>query len=142
MKVVVDMNVLFSFFKSDSPKRKLLITSDGVKFHTPSLCIKELLAHREEICAKAGISVDAFRVLLADLLLYVDVVDEGCFKDCAPEAAKMLSGHVKDVPYVALALYFSKEGHSCVVCRIFTGPDVSFNVFFCLFQRTRIPFGS
>jgi len=112
MKIVADMNVLFSCFKSDSPKRKLIITSQYVKFYTPSFCIAELLKHKKEICDKARISEEEFSLLLEDLTLFVNVVKEETFKDCAPEALKMLSGHAKDAPYVSLAISLKRSGHT------------------------------
>ena len=50
MKLVVDANVLFSFFKKDSTTRELITSFEIFELYTPSLCIKELSKNKEEIC--------------------------------------------------------------------------------------------
>jgi len=110
MRLVVDMNVLFSFFKSGTKTRELISSFELLKLYTPSLCIKELIKHREEICSKSKISESQFFSLLEDLKLFVKVVDEVKFKDFAPKAAKLLFPHLKDTPYLALALWFKEYG--------------------------------
>lgn len=55
---------------------------------------------------------EEFEELLKDMTLFVGVVKEEAFKDCAPEALKMLPDHIKDVPYVSLALWFKKADHA------------------------------
>lgn len=109
MRLVVDMNVLFSVFKRDSATRKL-ITSSDIKLYTPSLCIKELIRNRDEICSKSKISEPEFREILKDLDLLVEVVNEETFADFGPDAVKILSSHIKDVPYAALSLSLKNSG--------------------------------
>lgn len=67
MWLVVDANVLFSFFKRESATRKLIT----------SLGIKELRKHRREICEKSKISGVQFDETLKDLKLFIDVVRDG-----------------------------------------------------------------
>lgn len=110
MRLVVDMNVLFSVFKSDSATRELITSFDTFRLYMPSLCIRELVRNRDEICSKSRISVSEFREILKDLNLLVEVVGEETFADFGPEAVKILSPHIKDVPYIALALSLKNSG--------------------------------
>ena len=110
MRLIVDMNVLFSFFKRETKTRKLVSSFEVLKLYTPSLCIKELIKHKDEICFKSRILEEEFWELLDDLKLFVEIVEEKRFKDFAPKAAKILSSHLKDVSYLALAFWFKDSG--------------------------------
>ena len=105
MKLVVDANVLFSFFKKDSTTRKLITSFEIFELYTPSLCIKELSKHKEEICKKSRISEAEFEEEMEDLRLFIGTVPDEEFKDFAGEAKQILEEHLKDIPYFALALY-------------------------------------
>ena len=107
MKLVVDANVLFSFFKKDSTTRKLITSFEIFELYTPSLCIKELLKYKEEICRKAEISEAEFEEEMEGLRLFVGVVPDEEFKDFAGEAKQLLGEHLKDVPYFTLSLYLN-----------------------------------
>ena len=105
MKLVVDANILFSFFKRDTTTRKLLTSFEIFELYTPSLCIKELSKNNEEICRKSKISEVEFEETMEDLRLFVAVVPDEEFKDFSDEAKQLLGEHIKDIPYFALALY-------------------------------------
>ena len=105
MKLVVDANVLFSFFKRDSTTRELITSFEIFELYTPSLCIKELSKHREEICRKSHISEAEFEEEMEDLRLFVGIVPDEEFKNFAGEAKQLLGEHLKDIPYFALTLY-------------------------------------
>ncbi|MBU4341533.1 MAG: hypothetical protein KJ928_02905 [Candidatus Altiarchaeota archaeon] len=50
MKLVVDTNVLFSFFRKESKTRELILNFELLDLNTPAFCISELLKYRETIC--------------------------------------------------------------------------------------------
>jgi len=56
MKLVVDTNVLFSFFKKESKTRRLILNFEILEPVTPSFCIDELSEHKELICEKSKLS--------------------------------------------------------------------------------------
>lgn len=59
MELVVDANVLFSFFKSESAVRDVIIDPEskfGLVLYAPELMFSELDKHKPEICVKARIS--------------------------------------------------------------------------------------
>ena len=107
MKLVVDANVLFSFFKKDSTTRKLITSFEIFELYTPLLCIKELSKHKEEICKKSHISEAEFEEEMEDLRLFVGTVPDEEFKDFAGEVKQLLGKHIKDIPYFALSLYLN-----------------------------------
>jgi len=107
MKLVVDANVLFSFFKRDSTTRELFTSFEIFELYTPSLCIKELLKHKGEICNRSNIFEAEFEEEIEGLRLFVGVVPDEEFKDFAGEAKQLLGEHLKDIPYFALALYLN-----------------------------------
>jgi len=72
----------------------------------------ELINHKEEICKKSGISGDDFDKILDDLKLFVETIPDEKFKDYGLEAKNLLSPHLKDVPYVALSLFFRENGYN------------------------------
>jgi len=104
MRLVVDTNILFSFFKKDSLIRELLTSFEIFELYTPSLGIKELLKNREEICRKSKISESEFKEAMEDMELFVGTVPDENFKDFGSEAKKILGEHIKDISYFALAL--------------------------------------
>lgn len=104
MELVVDANILFSFFKRDSRTRKLITSFEFFELYTPSLCVKELFKNRGDICRKSRISEVEFEEVMEDLKLFVGVVPDEEFKDFGREAKELLEGHLKDIPYFALAL--------------------------------------
>lgn len=105
MKLVVDANVLFSFFKRDSTTRKLLTSFEIFELYTPSLCIKELSKNKDEIRRKSKISEAEFEESMEDLRLFVGVVPDEEFTDFGVDAKQLLEEHIKDIPYFALALF-------------------------------------
>ena len=60
MKLVVDTNVLFSFFKKESETRRLILNFEILELVTPSFCINELNEHKELICTKSRLSDSEF----------------------------------------------------------------------------------
>jgi len=117
MKLVVDANVLFSFFKGDSTTRKLITSFEIFELSTPLFGIKELRKHEGEICKKARISKAEFEEALEDLGLFVDVVPDEKFKDFGADAKK-ISPHLKDAPYVALVLWSKSRGYETALWSI------------------------
>ena len=112
MKLVVDANILFSFFKKDSITRRLLTSFEIFELYTPSLCFVELINHKEEICKKSKISESDFNEILDDLKLFVETIPDEKFKDYGLESKKILPAHLKDAPYVALCLFFRSAGYN------------------------------
>ena len=56
MLLVVDMNILFSFFKKHSTTRKLL-TNPNLELYSPEYALEELGKHFDEIMLKSKIDI-------------------------------------------------------------------------------------
>lgn len=109
MKLVVDANVLFSFFKSDSKPRELILDPElryNLELFAPKLVFKEVGRHRRDICSRFSLDSKDFVVMFSSLKLFVKNVERHVFEGFLPKAREVLSENVKDVPYAALAFWF------------------------------------
>jgi len=105
MRLVVDTNVLFSFFKRESVTRRLLTNFELIEPFTPSFCIEELSEHKELIRAKSKLSDPEFEEVFDDLLVFVKVFSLSDYRTFLP-AAKRISPDPDDIDLFALALKF------------------------------------
>ena len=107
MKLVVDSNILFSFFKKDSIVKDIILDPElkyGLELFSPELMLTEVSKHKEEICSKFGISVKDFEIMFASLELFIKIIKSGFFENTLKEAELLLKEHKKDAPYIALCL--------------------------------------
>ena len=103
MKLVVDTNVLFSFFKKESKTRRLILNFEILELVTPSFCIDELNEHKELICKKSRLSDSEFEEVLDDLLIFVKVFSLSEYNEFLSDA-KIISPDPDDIDLFALAL--------------------------------------
>src|SRR3989344_4451951 len=103
--LITDANILFSFFKSDSTRRKIIegLLNDDCILIAPSFILEELSREKEKIMKFAKINESDFRYLFSLLLQYIKTISDEEYADFM-NLAKKLSPHEKDVPYFALAL--------------------------------------
>lgn len=107
MELVVDANVLFSFFKPESAVRDVIIDPEskfGLVLYAPELMFSELDKHKSEICVKAKISGEGYELSKNVLETFVKSISDGLWQDRKEDASKLLPEHPKDTPYFALAL--------------------------------------
>ena len=105
MELVVDTNVLFSFFKADSSTRKLIIDYKPMLF-APEETIKELTKYTDIICIKAYITRKEFRQILRTLSTYIEMIPRSKFLKSYHEAqAILLPSSQEDAPFIGLALH-------------------------------------
>lgn len=102
MKVVVDSNILFSFFNTDSDVRELLLTPELV-FFTPEATKFEIERHSGDITAVADITQEEFEWLWNILFEAVQQVPLEEYESAIDEAFDIVPDR-KDVAYFALAL--------------------------------------
>ena len=103
MRLVVDTNVLFSFFKKESKTRNLILNFEILEPFTPSFCIDELNEHKGLICEKSKLSDSEFEEVLDDLQIFVKVYSLSEYKEFLLDA-KTLSPDPDDIDLFALAL--------------------------------------
>ena len=102
MLLVVDMNILFSFFKKYSFTRKLLI-NPGLELYSPEYALGELNEHLDEIKLKAKINIGVFELYKKILSWFVEFVPVLEYKDFKEEA-ESIAPDPDDTQYFALAL--------------------------------------
>ena len=104
MKVVVDTNILFSYFKEKSFTSKII--SDGLfELISPDYAVLELEKYSELIMKKVKINKNQFNFILNDLKKKVNFVSEKGFKKFI-SSAERICPDLGDVPFFALCLKY------------------------------------
>ena len=106
--LIIDANILFSFFRSDSVRKHLIeeLLNLDCELISPDFVIKELLSDKEKIKKFSGINEAEFSELFFLLKDEIKTVPKSKYKEFLSKASK-LSPHdnsTKDDPYFALAL--------------------------------------
>ncbi|MDP4039848.1 MAG: PIN domain-containing protein [Candidatus Pacearchaeota archaeon] len=102
MKLVVDTNVLFSYFNKKSKTIELL-TNQNMQLFSPKYTIKELKKYKEDIKKKFSISEKSFKEILRDLNNVINFIDE---EDYRKETSKIneITIDEKDKDFLALSI--------------------------------------
>lgn len=103
MKIVVDTNILVSFFR-ENPVSEIISNSKSLNLQlfTPEYAIEELKKNKPDILKYANINEKQFNEKIVELLKFIRIISEKEFKESKYEAEKLI--HDKDVPIFALAL--------------------------------------
>ena len=111
--LVVDANILFSFFSEKSARRRLIkkLPKMGCKLITPDFALEELMEDKERIKDFARIDEVGFMFLFSLLERKImEIYPKDKYEDSLSEAGN-ISPHGKavhkDDPYFALALSFN-----------------------------------
>lgn len=102
MKIVVDTNILFSFFWQESLTRKLLITSN-FELISPEIALEEIEKYANEICRRLKITEKEFRERLKKLKEIVKFTSKREYSQFLKEAEK-ISMDKADTEFFALCL--------------------------------------
>ena len=105
MKIVVDTNILFSFFWENSITRRLL-TMPFLELISPQIAFEELKRYSKEIISKAKISSERFKQELNKLTSVVKFIEKKEYSDFI-EQAKKISPDKDDTEFFALCLKYS-----------------------------------
>jgi len=103
VKIVVDTNVLVSFFR-ENPVYEIISKSKilSLQLFSPEYAINELIKNNEDVLKYAKINLKQFEYRLSELFEYIKIIPQDFFKECEEEAKQII--HDKDVPIFALAL--------------------------------------
>ena len=106
--LVVDSNILFSYFMLSRKIRNLVLNSK-VTLYTPDWAIHELNKYFDSKIAKRveekGISGEEIELIVLDVMQRLIVVPKALYTDKWDEAMKIAEQFdVKDTPFIALAL--------------------------------------
>ena len=102
MKIVVDTNVLITYFRKNNVFEKL-IKNDYLECYSPEYTLVEINKYKELIMEKAKISEQDFEKKKMDLALGVDFINEADYKKNLKKALK-ITPDPDDVDFIALAL--------------------------------------
>ncbi len=105
MKIVVDTNILFSFFWKKSVTKKLLVTSN-FELVSPITALKELRKYSKEIIKKTEITKKEFDLELKDLQKLIKFIEKKDYSSFIKEAEK-ISPDKEDAAFLALYLKYS-----------------------------------
>jgi len=126
MEIVVDVNVILSSLWKRGNSLKVFELNyifNKLDFIAPEFLMTEFEKHKKNFFEKSKLSKEEFDEVLEFIFEQITFVSESEFSECLPQAKKILSEHLKDVQYLALAL---KVG-----CPIFSGDkrlkDLVFN---------------
>lgn len=102
MKIVVDTNILFSYFWHNSLTKRLLETSN-FELVSPTTSLTEITKYKGEIMAKVGITGNEFSNFFSKLKKIVKFVNKSNYKSHIKEA-QGISPDKDDVDFFALCL--------------------------------------
>ncbi len=105
MKIVVDTNILFSFFWKNSLTRRLLLTSN-FDLISSEFALEELNKYSGEICQKLKISMKIFVEELSELNKIIKFAPKKEYSTFLKEAEE-ISPDEKDSEFFALCLKYS-----------------------------------
>ncbi len=105
MELVVDTNILISFFRPN-PVQEFITKSKllNLFLFTPEYVFEELEKNKNDIMKYSGLNEGGFNEKLSELKKYVEIYPETSYRELKEEAKK-LAPHDKDIPIFALALH-------------------------------------
>ena len=105
MKLVVDTNILVSFFRPN-PVNEIISMSKSFNLclFSPAYAIDELKKPgiKQAVLKYSGLNSEQFNEKLAKLITLIEIVPDESFKEFESKARQLI--HDKDVPIFALAL--------------------------------------
>lgn len=107
MKLVIDTNILVSFFRPN-PVSELISKSNllGIFLFSSVYNIEELKKNKSDVLKYSGLNSKGFDDKLPELLSVIKICPDELAKEFEKEA-KSISPHDKDIPIFALALKLS-----------------------------------
>ena len=129
MRLVVDMNILFSFFKKQTFTRRILTRNDLI-LYAPSYALEEIKRYEDEIKKKGKINdsvFDLYKKVISWFVTFVPAKEYALYK----EQAIALSPDPDDAVYFALALQLQcpiwsndKQLKQQTAVKVFSTPEV------------------
>ena|SRR3989344_212212 len=107
MQLVLDANIVFSFFR-DNPVRFILLNSNrlGVQLVSPSYVLEELRNNIPDLVKYTKLPPNEVESILSVLDDVLELVPQATYKQYESKA-RSVSPHDKDIPYFALALFLN-----------------------------------
>src|SRR3989344_6478887 len=104
MRLVVDTNILVSFFRSN-PVNDIISKSRyiNLQLFSPEYAIEELKKNETDVLKYSSLNQKQFNEELVKLSTFIKIIPNKSFKEFE-EKTKQISPHDKDAPVFALAL--------------------------------------
>jgi predicted nucleic acid-binding protein len=102
MELVVDTNVLYTFFWKKSFVRRVLMRMD-FRLYSPEFALEEINAHESDILKKTALSAREFKEIKSDLAIAVEFIPLEEYKELLDSAFK-IAPDGNDVDFFALAM--------------------------------------
>ncbi len=102
MMLIVDTNIMFSYFKQQSPTHSIFEELQ-IGLFAPQFALAELGKHASQIRVKADIDKDKFNKIKKRLITIVEFVPESEYRTELKKASKIASD-LNDIDFFALAL--------------------------------------
>ena len=104
-KLVVETNILYSFFWKNSPTHGILKSAvSEFELVSPKFALEEFNKHKEEILFNSRIGSSEFSELIKLLSTFVEFIETPEYMEFIDEAKSLFPEHLKDVDFFALAL--------------------------------------
>ena len=103
MRLVIDTNIVFSLFKSNSFTIRLL-KENKIELFAPKEVFDEIIKYCNLVCSKSKISKEKF---LENVKLLPELIDFRDASNLFKQKASNLIKDKKDIPFLALALEMS-----------------------------------
>jgi predicted nucleic acid-binding protein len=110
MLIVLDVNLVFSALLGEGDSFDIFAANvffNKFEFIAPEFFLVELEKHKKEFLERSEFSEEGFNEVLDIIIKQINFIPFGEFSDFEKESAKILSSHLKDVPYLALALKYN-----------------------------------
>ena len=129
MNLIVDSNVLFTFFWKNSVSRKLF-TDQELELHSPAFALEEIKTHTNEIMSKTKLTREQFESIKKQLSTLVNFINLETYATFLKEACTITPDQ-NDVDFIALSLKLKcpiwSNDHALTQqdkCRIFTTKEI------------------
>lgn len=112
MKLVIDSNILFTFFWKNSILRDIL-SKKNIQLYAPEYALEEIDKYKEEIRRKTKITQEEFKEIKAELKIRIQFIALGEYRDFLKEIKlpkETTRGKneeiLNDIDFLALAIKF------------------------------------
>ena len=102
MKIIIDTNILYSYFWKNSLTKKLIMLEE-IELFAPEFALEEINKYQKDIIQKTKITENKFNELKFDIAISVKFISLENYKEFLGEALK-ISPDPNDIDFFALAL--------------------------------------
>jgi predicted nucleic acid-binding protein len=108
MKIVIDSNRVIAALLKDSTTRSLLFNKN-FEFIAPSYVFSEINKYKDYIINQLGINNEDFEILIKFIFENIKIIPEAEYTKFTEELDNEMKD-IKDIPYLALAIFTKAEG--------------------------------